>query len=224
MAKILLVDDNLDLTVMLAEWLTVCEHHKVEQANSGQEAVDLFRVSDYDIIVLDWQLPDISGIEVLQTLRDLKRTTPVIMLTGMTRIEEKELGLDAGADDYLTKPFEVNELGARIRALLRRASGLTSNVLTFGEIKLDPKNRTVKKAGSVVWLAPGEFDLLEYFMRHPGKVLSVDQLLNAVWSSDSEAGGDAIRSCIKRLRKKLSVTEEFIETVHRQGYRFNPPA
>ncbi|MBX9691525.1 MAG: response regulator transcription factor, partial [Cyanobacteria bacterium] len=171
-----------------------------------------------------WQLPDVSGIEVLKALRDMKRNTPVIMLTGKTRIAEKELGLDAGADDYLTKPFEINELGARIRALIRRASGSTSYTLTFGNIKLDPKKQSVTQDGVNLSLAPGEFALLEYFMRHPGKVLSVDQLLNAVWTSDSEAGGDAIRSCIKRLRKKFDDGDGMIETVHRQGYRFNPPS
>jgi DNA-binding response OmpR family regulator len=144
------------------------------------------------------------------------------MLTGKNAISEKEAGLDSGADDYLTKPFNMKELSARLRALLRRPAGVVENVLKVRDIEMDPARYLVTKAGTEIQLLPKEFSLLEFFMRHPNQVFSSDALIQRVWHSDSDATGDAIRTCLKRLRKKLGDNDEkepIIQTVHGVGYR-----
>jgi DNA-binding response OmpR family regulator len=220
MAKILLVDDDIELTVVIAGWLA-SENHLVEVVHDGSEALDRLRACQYDVILLDWTLPEMEGIEVLKTYRDEGGSTPVIMLTGKRAVVEKTEGLDTGADDYLTKPFHMDELAARIRSILRRATKATTNILKCGDLELDPVKHTVKKAGESIQLLPREFALLEFFMRHPGDVFSSEALLQRVWHSDSEATAEAIRTCIKRVRQKLDKDDEesLIETIARIGYR-----
>jgi DNA-binding response OmpR family regulator len=220
MAKILLIDDDIELTVVIAGWLA-SENHLVEVVHDGREALDRLRACQYDVILLDWTLPEMEGIEILKTYRNEGGVTPVIMLTGRRAVNEKTIGLDTGADDYLTKPFHMDELAARIRASLRRATKATANVLKCGDLELDPVKHTVTKAGANVQLLPREFALLEFLMRHPGDVFSSEALLQRVWHSDSEATAEAIRTCIKRVRQKLDNDNEesLIETIARIGYR-----
>lgn len=220
MAKILVVDDDRDLSVMIKTWLG-SESHTVEVVHDGNEGMDRLRVSDYDVIVLDWNLPGMSGVEILKNFRNEQGKTPVILLTGNRAIEEKETGLDTGADDYLTKPFNIKELSARIRALLRRSPPLTTNILEVGDLVLDPGKHRLTKKGAEIMLLPREFALLEFLMRHPGDVFSAESLLQRVWHSESEATVEAIRTCIKRLRQKIDQDDEqsCIETFARIGYR-----
>jgi DNA-binding response OmpR family regulator len=223
MAKILLIDDDKDLADVISAWLT-SESHQVEMVHSGNLALERLRLCQYDVVLLDWQLPELSGIEILRAYRDEKGMTPVIMLTGKKAVEDKASGLDVGADDYLTKPFHMMELSARIRAVLRRTTGANSNILKVGSLELDPTKHKVLKHNVEITLLPREFALLEFFMRHPDTVFSSESLLQRVWHSDSEATVEAIRTCIKRLRQKIDSQDEesVILTVARIGYKLKP--
>jgi DNA-binding response OmpR family regulator len=220
MAKILLVEDDVDLAVMIVEWLSF-EHHSVEVVHNGREGMERLRLCKYDTIILDWSLPEMSGLEILRHYRAEKGNAPIIMLTGKGGIADKESGLDSGADDYLTKPFNMKELSARLRAMLRRASGSQTNILTVGDLSIDPGKYKLTKSGKQIQLLPREFALLEFFMRHPDEVFSGEALLQRVWHSESDATSEAIRTCIKRLRQKIDASEEdsVIQTIPRVGYK-----
>lgn len=222
MARILLVEDDKDQATTIEEWLS-SEHHNVVISYDGEEGQYRIENDNFDVIVLDWDLPKITGLEILQRYRIKKGSTPIIMLTGKGSISDRESGLDGGADDYLTKPFSLRELSARIRALLRRPSELKSNVLTVGNLVLDPVKHRVTKSGEELQLLPRDFALLEFFMRNVDVVFSTDALLQRVWEDDSDATSDALRTSIKRLRKKLDEGEDeaksVIENIPRVGYR-----
>lgn len=220
MAKLLLVDDDKTLCEFVIDALEF-EGHTVEESNEGDDAINRIQLSGYDVIILDWDLPKLTGVEILRRLRKDNNLVPVIMMTGRTTMNDKLDGIDSGADDYLTKPFDVRELCARVRALLRRSSSSVSDHLSNGSIKLDPVNYQVTVNDNPLHLLPKEFQLLEFMMRHPGRVFSHEQLLAQVWNLESDATDEAIRSCMKRLRKKLDdvTPEPMIETVHRVGYR-----
>jgi len=218
-AKILIVEDDVQLSKLVRDWLKM-ERHEPEVVNDGQEGLNRLKVYDYDLVVLDLELPLIGGMEILREFRATGKKTPVLILTGRTNIDDKELGLDSGADDYLTKPFHAKELTARIRALMRRVGGQLGNVLKSGDIELDKSSFTVKRCGVEIRLVPKEFALLEFLMRNPGTVFAPEALLNRVWSNESEATIDALTTCIKRLRKKLDTEdkESIIRNVHGVGY------
>jgi Response regulators consisting of a CheY-like receiver domain and a winged-helix DNA-binding domain len=222
-SKILLVEDDQGLAKLVRNWLSL-EHHTVEHVEDGDEALHRLKINEYDLIILDWSLPKLTGLDVLQQFRGLGGNTPVIMLTGKDSISDKELGFDTGADDYLTKPFHGKELTARIKALLRRPANLVSDVLKVGDIVLERADFRVTRNGQDIRLLPKEFALLEFFMRYPNKVFSAEALLERVWVSESEATVDAVTSCIKRLRKKLEVDggKSPISTVHGVGYKLVP--
>jgi DNA-binding response OmpR family regulator len=223
MAKLLLVEDDLELCGMVEDWLTH-EHYQVEVTNNGAEAQERLAVFEYDLVLLDVDLPGLSGIDVCKGFRAQGGKTPILMLTGKKTIDDKEAGLDSGADDYLTKPFHMKELSARVRAILRRSSGQTSNVLKAGSLELDPTSFRVTLNGQDVHLQRKEFALLEFLMRNPNRVFSADALLERVWASESDATGEAIRTCLKRLRQKIDEPEKesIIRTVHGVGYKLVP--
>jgi DNA-binding response OmpR family regulator len=222
MAKILLVEDDLDLARMVVDGLTA-EHHSVVSMADGLDGLDMLKRSVYDVVVLDWQLPGMEGIEILKKFRHGGGTTPVIMLTGKAGINEKETGFNVGADDYLTKPFDIRELAARIRSLLRRPGTPVANVLKARDIELDPVKHVVTCSGKPIHISPRDFTLLEFLMRHPGEVFSVDALLNRVWNYDEDATPEALRSAIRRLRMALDEGKDpdqsCIENIVRVGYR-----
>jgi DNA-binding response OmpR family regulator len=166
-------------------------------------------------------LPELSGMEVCRRYRQTKGKTPILMLTAKNSVEDKEAGLDAGADDYLTKPFNMKELAARVRALIRRASDHPNNMYKLRDIEIDASEFRVTKAGSEIHLLPKEFRLLEFLVRHPHQVFSAEDLLASVWESDTSALLDTVRGHIKRLRKKLDTPGEtsIISTVYGIGYR-----
>lgn len=224
MAKILLVEDEEDISDLITAWLKN-DHHVVETAATGETAKDLLRVYTYDLLILDWMLPGISGVDVCKHFRDGGGITPVLMLTAKKHVDEKSAGLDAGADDYLTKPFELKELSARVRALLRRPVGFSGTVLQVGPIVMDTSTYKVTRAAEEIQLLPKEFALLEFFMRHPGQVFSAEALLDRVWASESEASPETIRTYIKRLRKKIDEEGKpsMVSTVHGVGYKLVPP-
>lgn len=223
MAKLLLVEDDRDLAATIVSWFEA-EHHTVVCAYDGEEGQERLDFEQYDVIVLDWDLPHISGIDLLKKFRSKGGNTPVIMLTGKGAIAEKEQGLDGGADDYLTKPFSLKELAARVRALLRRPAQVTSNVLEVGDLQLDPTKYRVVKGEKEIKMLPRDFALLEFFMRNVDVVFSAEALIKRVWEDDTDVTQDALRTSIKRLRKSLDDQDDesrsIIENIPRVGYRF----
>ncbi|MBA3859368.1 MAG: DNA-binding response regulator [Cyanobacteria bacterium PR.3.49] len=222
MAKILVVEDDESLSRMVSEWL-VGEHHNVECSFDGADALEKLEFYDFDLIILDLNLPSMGGIKILKQFRASGKQTPVLILTGQDKIEDKELGLDSGADDYLTKPFHMKELSARVRAVLRRPTSYVGDKLSSGGLELDPGNHSARVDGNEVSLLPKEFALLEFLMRHPDQVFSADALLNRVWASASDSSIDALTTCVKRLRKKIDKDGQpsYIKTVHGVGYKLN---
>src|SRR5271163_2925515 len=168
MAKVLVIEDEQDLSGPIKDWLTR-EQHLVELADNGIEAIEKLSVYKFDLIVLDLMIPGISGMEVCQRFRAQGGSTPILMLTAKSAVEDKEKGLDAGADDYLTKPFHLKELSARVRALLRRHTQSSGCELQIGELRLDILARKVTMSGHEIHLVPREFSMLEFFMRHPNQ-------------------------------------------------------
>ena len=220
MAKIIVVDDDPDLCDVISDGLQ-SQGHTVEMVHDGADAKHHLLTFDYDLIILDWDMPKASGVEVLRELRNNNKKTPVLMLTGKSDLDAKEEGLDSGADDYLTKPFAMRELHARLRSLLRRPQGFSGTTLSAGNVEYDPVLHKVTVDGKELKLLPKEMAVLEFFMRHKGQVFSAEAVLNRVWASDSEASTDSFRTCLKRLRQKIDKEGEtsIIEFVHGLGYR-----
>jgi DNA-binding response OmpR family regulator len=224
MSKVLLVEDDLGLLVEIRQWLQH-ENYLVETATDGRSALELLQSYSYDVIVLDWNLPKVSGVEVLAQFRQKSGKTPVLLLTGRTHLDDKEYGLDVGADDYLTKPFQFRELSARLRSLLRRPREMTGNVLRCGELTLEPGAGRVTGGGKEINLLPKELALLEFLMRHPNQAFNGEALLTRVWSSESEASMNTVKSFIYLLRKKLASAgyDSLIQTAHGHGYKLVTP-
>lgn len=219
MSKILLVEDDKALAEVIADSLRA-QNYEVDWAEAGDAGWTMLRHYKYDLIILDWNLPVKNGPEICAAFRSSGGVTPVLMLTANSHIDHKEVGLDSGADDYLTKPFEPKELQARIRALLRRPTTFVGKVIQLGGLELDEAAHTVKMDGQPVTLIPREFALLHFFMKHPNEVFSNEALLDRVWSNDSDALPSTVRKCVERLRKKLDKTGQpsLIDTVHGVGY------
>jgi DNA-binding response OmpR family regulator len=221
MAKILVIEDDKNFLFAINEAL-ITLNHTIETATDGNEALDKLWASEYDLIILDWELPHVSGLDVCKQFRSRGGNTPILFLTGRSHIDSKEDGFDAGADDYLTKPFHVRELVSRVKALLRRPSAISGgDILTAGDVVLNRVSYTVTRGGEEIKLLRKEFAVLEFFMRNPDRVFSVDALLNRVWSSESEAGPEALRQTLSRLRAKLEKPgqPQLICTVTGVGYK-----
>lgn len=223
MAKILIVEDEVALVDLMRDSLTA-QGYLLDHVDDGNAAISQLKFNQYDLIILDWQLPGADGLTILKSYRDNGGQAPVLMLTGKSKIEDKESGLESGADDYLTKPFHVRELVARIKALLRRRVVAPAGNLTAGGVELDTVARRVFRDGKEILLLPKEFALLEFLMKHPSEVFSPDALIQRVWATDSEATPAAIRIYVTRLRKKIDKDDSssIITTVHGVGYRLDP--
>lgn len=221
MAKILLVEDEQDLALLVSNWLSQREHHLVETLQDGLAALTNIQVNKYDLIILDIMLPGMNGLDICRHYRKSHGTTPILLLTAKNTVEEKEIGLDAGADDYITKPFALKEVAARVRALLRRGPNMPSNQLSIKDIVIDPVDYKVTKNGVAVKLLPQEFRLLEFLARHPNKVFSAEELLASVWESDTPAMIDTVRGHVKRIRQKLDNPGEqsIITNIYGVGYK-----
>ncbi len=219
MSKILLVEDELDLLELTSIALSA-RGYRVHKCNSGDEALGILRVFKFDLIILDWMMPEITGLEVLKQYREMGGNLPVLMLTAKASADDKELGLDSGADDYLTKPFEIKELSARVRALLRRPANVSNTVLESGNIRIDPASCRVEKSGTEIHLRPKVYDLLTFFMRHPDQVFTAEALMERVWMDDSTASPDTVRTHIKLARQSVheNGVPDLIETIRGKGY------
>lgn len=220
MPKILFLEDEKALADIVLDVLTA-QDYMVDHIGLTSEARLRMKMYQYDLIILDVNLPDGNGVDVCRDYRLSGGLTPVLMLTGRNKIQEKALGLDAGADDYLTKPFHVDELSARVRALLRRPVSFVGDCLKFADLELNPGTHRVNKAGVEIQLLPKEFTLLEFLMRHQGQVFSAEALIERLWPTDSEASPDAIRIYITRLRNKIDQkgAQSMISTMRGVGYR-----
>lgn len=219
--KLLVVEDNKNFAETLKIGLTQ-EGHIVEVATDGEAGLRelIARSSDYDLVVLDVMLPKKSGLEVCTELRANNIMLPIIMLTARDTVSDKILGLDAGADDYVVKPFAFAELLARIRALSRRPKEAAPAIIKLGDITLNNATKELTIKGKAVALTFREFSLLEYFMRHPNHVLSRGQILSHVWDYSFDGFSNVVDAHIKNVRKKLGVYGKSLETLRGMGYRF----
>jgi len=217
--RILVIDDDQELADILRRALTE-QLHVVEVAHDGECALHLARSADFDLILLDLMIPKVDGIEVCRELRCQGLTTPIIMLTARDKVEDRILGLDSGADDYLVKPFAMRELFARMRALFRRVEQQTTEVLEVGSLVLDPRSSFVKRGRREIPLTPKEFSLMQFFMQHPNQLLTRTEILERVWDSNYDGFGNVVDVYINYLRNKLEEVGEprIIDTVRGRGY------
>lgn len=219
MAKILLAEDDRDLSEVVTFALQA-KGHTVQQVYDGIECHSCLRFSSFDLVILDWMMPGKTGLDICKEYRRNGGKTPILMLTAKTQIDDREAGLDSGADDYLTKPFDQRELAARVRALLRRPETVLGDVLAAGPIELNTVTCKVKVDGAEVLLRPKEYSLLEFFLRHPNQVFSSDAILQRVWLDEALATPDNLKTHIKLLRRKLDPSggPSVIKTVKGRGY------
>ncbi len=222
--RILIIEDEKSLNRLISEML-IKEHYSVDRCLRGDEAEDFLACAEYDAILLDIMLPGKSGLEILRDLRAKGDKTPVLLLTAKDGISDRVNGLDAGADDYLVKPFAREELLARIRVMIRRSSGHVSNVFNLADLTVDCDARTVFRGDTEIKLAGKEFDVLEYLIRNKGKVLTREKISRHVWNYDYEGGSNVLDVYIRYLRKKLddSFEPKLIHTVRGTGYVIKEP-
>lgn len=222
--KILFVEDDLIQLEALAAALTKAGHI-VDAVADGETADWLIVEREYDLVILDWMLPYVSGIHLCQRYRQAGKTAPVLFLTAKDAILDKVTGLDAGADDYLVKPVNVTELLARVRALGRRSPLWQGDVLQLADLALHPNTLTLQRQETEVQLSTREFQLMEYFIRHPRQVLTRDQIEQALWEWQMQPESKAVVILVHRLRQKLQAVraEDWLQTVYGTGYRFASP-
>jgi two-component system, OmpR family, copper resistance phosphate regulon response regulator CusR len=222
--RILLVEDNKRFSASLAKSLEE-EGYAVDAAFDGRSGEGMGLSSAYDLVILDLMLPLKDGFEVCRSLRSRKVATPIIMLTARGDLDDRVKGLDCGADDYLAKPFELAELRARIRALLRRSSGEKSGELRAADLVLDPAAHTVSRGGREISLTSREFGLLEYFMRNQGRLVTREAAESHLWSQEEVVASNVVDVYVRRLRSKIDEGFEpkLLETLRGSGYRLCSP-
>lgn len=222
--RMLIVEDD-TLTAEAVARVFAQHHYAVEVARDGQAGLNLVEASAYDLIVLDVMLPKLDGLSLCRRVRSQGSQTPVLLLTGRGNRNDIVAGLDAGADDYVVKPFDPQELMARVRALLRRGCSTLPPVLVWGRLHLDPSTCEVTYAAQPLSLTPKEYGLLELFLRHNCRVFNPNAILEHLWSFEEIPGEEVVRTHIKGLRQKLKAAgapADFIETVYGMGYRLKP--
>ena len=217
--RILVVEDEPDLNEVISKKLQA-EYYQVDSCMNGTDALDFVRFAEYDAIILDIMMPGISGLEFLKVIRGQENKTPVLLLTAMDSVEDRVNGLDAGADDYLVKPFAFDELLARIRVMLRHTTGSVSNVIAVADLSVDFDSRVVKRNNKEVQLSSKEFSILEYLIRNTGIVLSREKISQHIWNYDYDGGSNVVDVYIRYLRKKIDegYDEKLIHTVRGAGY------
>ena len=217
--KILLAEDEVDLNNVVTRYLKK-NGYSVDSVLDGEEALDYLEYSEYDLVILDIMMPKVDGFEVIKKLRDKGNHTSVLMLTARDSADDKVKGLDLGADDYIVKPFDFNELMARIRAVVRRKYGNSSNKLVIGDLILDTSEKSVTRAGKQIELTGKEYEVLEYLMQSKNRILSREQIKEHVWDFDYEGDSNIIDVLIKNIRKKIDVEagKQIIYTKRGLGY------
>jgi DNA-binding response OmpR family regulator len=224
MAKILIVDDDENLVEQVADHLTR-NGFTVESATNGLDGLQLVEHFPFDVLVLDWRMPGLTGIELCKKYRDLGGKAGILMLTGKDSIDDKETGFNTGVDDYLTKPFDARELVVRIRALLRRGGAVKSDVLHAGNVSLNTRSRTVTVSGAALSLTPKEYALLELLMRSQDQAFTCEELRDHVWPSYGDVSLDTVRTLVHRLRQRLpnDADAPSIANVAGLGYKLQLP-
>jgi len=217
--RILIVEDEKKVAGFIKKGLEE-ETYAVDVAYDGEEGFHLASMNDYDMIILDWMLPKMDGLEVLTRLRDKKVSTPILLLTAKDAVDDKVTGLNNGADDYLTKPFAFSELLARIRSLLRRGQAETQTELKVGDLILDMVSHKVSRGGEEIELTGKEYSLLEYFMRNEGKVLTRTMIAEHVWDYNFDTFTNVIDVYVNHLRKKIDkkYPAKLLHTLRGVGY------
>lgn len=219
--KVLVVEDDKKLAGLLTRALTE-EGYEVEVTGEAAAVVDRATSGAYGVVVLDWMLPDVDGVTVCRRMRAARIGTPVLMLTARGDVKDRVAGLDAGADDYLVKPFEIEELLARVRALGRRAAAVSTK-LTCGTLEVDRVARQVRIGSVTLALTAREYGILVYLVEHEGRAVSRAELLSNVWETTHDPGTNVVEVHVSRLREKLGAHAATIETVRGQGYRLIAP-
>jgi DNA-binding response OmpR family regulator len=218
--QILIIEDEEKIANFLRRGLLE-EIYAVDIAADGEDALYKFEINEYDLILLDLMIPKVDGITVCRKVREVNTSIPILVLTAKDATEDKVKGLDAGADDYMTKPFSFSELSARIRALLRRGKKADPTILTIDNLSLDPATRTAKRGNKTIVLTAREYSLLDYFMRNPNRVLTKTELLEHVWDYNYDGLSNVLETYVKYLRKKLKSRpdeKELIHTMRGSGY------
>lgn len=217
--RLLIVEDEKDLNRVISKRLEG-EGYSVDRCFDGEEALDFIAAGEFDAIIMDIMMPKLSGLDVLRIIRAEKNSTPVLLLTAKDSVSDRVAGLDAGAEDYLVKPFAFEELLARIRVMTRKSAGNTTNVFTAADLTLDIGSHTVTRAGNEISLSAKEFDILEYLIRNKGIVLSREKIENHVWNFDYCGGTNVVDVYIRYLRKKIDDDYDIklIQTIRGKGY------
>ena len=218
--RLLLAEDEVELSNAL---VTLLKHnnYSVDAVYDGQDAYDYITAGDYDGIILDIMMPKKDGITVLKEVRAAGISVPILLLTAKAEIDDRVLGLDSGADDYLTKPFSMKELLARIRAMTRRQSEITNSILTFKDITLDRASYTLSCNGNTIKLANKEYQMIEMFMTNPGQIISIDQFMDKIWGYDSEAELNVVWVYVSYLRKKLASIKSNVKIKATRGIGYS---
>ena len=221
--RILLIEDEREAALMLAKGLR--EHaYAVDVAEDGETAIEKAHVNSYDLLILDIMLPGADGLEVCRQLRKDSIRTPILLLTARIKVDDRIVGLDSGADDYLTKPFDFGELLARVRALLRRGPALQQSVLQVGDLLIDTRTHSVHRSGEAISLTSKEYSLLEYLARRKGEVVGRADISEHVWEETYDPFSNLIEVYIQRLRRKLEAVGpvRLLHTRRGEGYVLNP--
>lgn len=217
--RILFAEDERDLNDIITKKLA-SQGYSVDSVYDGEEAIDILSYTDYDAVILDIMMPKADGFAVLRALRSKGKNTPVLFLTARDSVQDRVAGLDSGANDYLVKPFSVEELLARIRAMTRTAFGVSDSLLSVGDLTMDTAAKIVKRGGKEIPLSAKEYALLEYLMHNAGIVLSREKIENHIWNFDYEGGTNVVDVYIRYLRKKIDegYDKKLIHTVRGRGY------
>ena len=218
--RLLVIEDERKIARVITESLKR-EKYAVDAAYDGEEGFNLADSQPYDLLIVDRMLPGLEGAEIVKKLRENGKNMPILFLTALSTTEDKTLGLDAGADDYLTKPFAIDELLARVRALLRRPPIQQPDILKIDDLKIDKQQQTVTRAGKIIDLTSKEYALLEYLMQHPNQILSKETLIDHVWDFDADILPNNVEAYIKNLRQKIDkpFKKQLIKTMRGFGYR-----
>lgn len=218
-AKILLIEDDVRLAQFIEMELT-CEGYQVSIVHNGLDGLTQARQDQSDLIILDWMMPELSGLEICRRLRATGIKVPIILVTAKDEISDRVAGLDAGADDYVIKPFSIEELLARIRSNLRRTKDEEKDILQFKDLSLNRRTREILRSGRAIELTVREFELLEYLMIHPQQVMTRDQILENVWGYDFAGDSNVIEVYVRTLRQKLEIDSScrLVQTVRGIGY------
>ena len=222
--RLLIVEDDSRVASFIRRGLRE-ENYAVDVAADGDEALFMAQTNEYDLIILDLLLPKRNGLDLLRTLRSDRSTVPVLILTAKDELQDKVAGLDAGADDYLTKPFGFEELLARVRALLRRRQDFVPTILRAADLELDPSHHRVTRSRQLLELTNREYALLEFFLRHPNQVVTRTMLAEHVWEQDFDPISNVIDVQVARLRRKLddNFPQKLLETIRGRGYLLRLP-